>query len=57
MESSALTIKVKHRLLFGTLMSAAFTGIVVFDGWLDGSLTMSPDDNGPVQGTLLGILV
>jgi phosphatidate cytidylyltransferase len=29
----------KYRLIFGALMIVFFTGVVVFDGWLDGSLT------------------
>jgi phosphatidate cytidylyltransferase len=47
----------RYRLLFGILMTALFTGIVVFDGWLDGSLTASPADNSRVQGTLLAVLL
>jgi phosphatidate cytidylyltransferase len=46
----------KHRLLFGALMTVLFTGLVVLDGWLDGSLTASPGDN-TVQATILMILV
>ena len=46
----------KHRLLYGTLMAVFFTAIVVFDGWLDGSLTASAEDK-PVQGTILCILI
>jgi phosphatidate cytidylyltransferase len=46
----------KKRLLYGTLMTVFFTGIVIFDGWMDGSLTASAVDK-PVQGTLLVILV
>jgi len=47
----------KHRLLYGTLMTLVFTGIVIFDGWLDGSLTASAADDRTVQGTLLCILI
>jgi len=47
----------KHRLIFGTLMTVFFTTVVVFDGWLDGSLTTSTIDNKPVQGTILCILI
>lgn len=47
---------VKHRLLFGALMTLCFAALVVFDGWLDGSLTKSTADK-PVQGTFLTILV
>ena len=46
----------KHRLIFGTLMTVFFTGVVIFDGWLDGSLTASLADDEPVQGTILCIL-
>jgi phosphatidate cytidylyltransferase len=38
-------------------MTALFLGIVLFDGWLDGSLTASPADNSRVQGTLLAVLL
>lgn len=47
----------KHRLLFGILMTVLFSGIVIFDGWIDGSLTNSAADNSRVQGTLLAILL
>jgi len=47
----------KHRLLYGTLMTLVFTAIVIFDGWLDGSLTASSADDRTVQGTLLCILI
>ncbi|MHC4507409.1 MAG: phosphatidate cytidylyltransferase [Planctomycetota bacterium] len=47
----------KHRLLFGTLMTVLFTAIVIFDGWLDGSLTRSAADDRRVQGTVLCILI
>lgn len=46
----------KHRLLFGALMSLAFGSVVVLDGLLDGSLTASAPDK-PVQGTLLCLLI
>jgi phosphatidate cytidylyltransferase len=46
----------KHRLLFGILMTAFFTGLVLLDGWWDGAITASGEDNRPVQGTLLAIL-
>ena len=39
----------KHRLLFGALMIAAFGSVVIVDGLLDGSLTASAPDK-PVQG-------
>lgn len=47
----------KHRLFYGTLMAVFFTVIVIFDGWLDGSLTASVVDNRTVQGTILCILI
>jgi hypothetical protein len=47
----------KYRLLFGTLMTLSFTGLVCLDGWLDGSLTASPSDDSAVQATLLCIII
>jgi phosphatidate cytidylyltransferase len=47
---------VKHRLFFGTLMTLLFTAIVVFDGWMDGSLTSLAEDK-PVRGTVFCILI
>ncbi len=47
----------KYRLLFGTLMTIFFTAVVVFDGWLDGSLTASAADDRAVQGTILYVLI
>jgi phosphatidate cytidylyltransferase len=47
----------KYRLLFGTLMTALLVGLVLFDSWLDGSLTASTADNSPVQATLLAALL
>ena len=38
-------------------MTIFFTAVVVFDGWLDGSLTASAADNGAVQGTILCVLI
>ena len=46
----------KHRLIFGALMTVFFIGFVLLDGWLDGSLTASDHDK-PVQATVLMILV
>lgn len=46
-----------YRLIYGTLMTAFFAGIAVLDGWLDGSATAALEDDKPVQGTLLGILL
>ncbi len=47
----------KHRLLFGTLMTVLFTGLVIFDGWLDGSLTASGSDARQIRATVLMLLV
>jgi phosphatidate cytidylyltransferase len=47
----------KYRLIFGTLMTVFFAAIVIFDGWLDGTLTASAADDKPVQGTILCILI
>lgn len=47
----------RYRLLFGILMTAFFTAVVIFDGWLDGSLTASTTDDKPIQGTVLCILI
>ena len=47
----------KYRLLFGSLMTVLFSGLVLLDGWFDGSLTASPVDDRQVQATLLTILV
>ncbi|HPD47086.1 MAG TPA: phosphatidate cytidylyltransferase [Anaerohalosphaeraceae bacterium] len=45
----------KYRLLFGTLMVLFFVGLILADGWLDGSLTAADDK--PVQGTIFVLLV
>jgi phosphatidate cytidylyltransferase len=47
----------RNRLLFGILMTAFFIAVVVFDGWLDGSLTPSAADDRAVQGTVFCILI
>ena len=46
----------KHRLLFGTLMTTFFIAVVIVDGWIDGSLTASAADKN-VQGTAFCALV
>ncbi len=46
----------KHRLLYGTLMTVFFLAIVLLDGWLDGSLLASAADK-PLQGTLFCVLI
>ena len=46
----------KHRLLFGTLMVAAFAGLMILDGYLDGSLTLAAA-NSPIQANILCLLI
>jgi len=46
----------RHRLIFGTLMTIAFIAMVLFDGWLDGSLSAQKHD-APIQATLLAIFL
>jgi phosphatidate cytidylyltransferase len=52
-----LTTMLKYRLVYGTLMTVFFAAIVIFDGWMDGTLTASVADDKPVQGTILCILI
>jgi len=52
-----IRIMLRYRLLFGTLMTLVFTAVVIFDGWLDGSLTSTATDDKLVQGTILCLLV
>ena len=45
----------KYRLIFGTLMTIGFITLILFDGWLDGSLnSQTPSD---IQATLLAIFL
>lgn len=44
-------------MFFGMVMTAAFTALMIFDGWLDGSLTASIADDREVQGSLFCILI
>ena len=46
----------RYRLIFGTLMIIAFVGLMLADGWLDGSLSQSLPYK-PIQGTALCIFV
>ncbi|MBW8017853.1 MAG: hypothetical protein FVQ82_16915 [Planctomycetes bacterium] len=46
----------KHRLIFGTLMMAGFTGLLLLDGYLDGSLTAKMVDK-DIQGSILAVIV
>jgi phosphatidate cytidylyltransferase len=47
----------KHRLFFGILMSVLFVAVVIFDGWMDGSVTTGRDDDKPIQGTVFCLLI
>jgi phosphatidate cytidylyltransferase len=47
----------KYRLIFGTLMTIAFIGIVLLNGYFDGYLASSPAYDKPFRGTLVVILV
>lgn len=38
-------------------MTVFFTAVVIFDGWVDGSLTASAADDKPIQATILCILI
>ncbi len=38
-------------------MTLVFSGIVIFDGWLDGSITKSPEDDARIKGTIFCILI
>ena len=49
-------VMLKHRLFFGTLMTLLFTGLMILDGWLDGSLTSSAAA-ASIQGTILCVLI
>jgi phosphatidate cytidylyltransferase len=46
----------KHRLVFGTLMILVFVGLVLLDGWLDGSLTEAAPDK-PIQASIFTLLI
>ncbi|NQT02726.1 MAG: phosphatidate cytidylyltransferase [Planctomycetes bacterium] len=47
----------RYRLFFGILMTAFFIAVVIFDGWLDGSLTVVTTDDKPIQGTVFCLLI
>ncbi len=47
----------KYRLIFGTLMTFAFIGIVLLNGYFDGYLTGSSAPDKPFRGTLVVILI
>lgn len=47
----------KYRLLFGTLMILVFVGLIVADGYLDGSITLDANDDKPVQGSIFALLI
>ena len=46
----------RYRLIFGTFMSLFFTGVVILDGWFDGSIAPTVA-NKPIQATGLCILI
>jgi phosphatidate cytidylyltransferase len=46
----------KHRLIFGTLMTIGFIAMVLFDAWLDGSASVQKP-NAPIQATLLVVFL
>lgn len=46
----------KYRLIFGALMIALFVGIILVDGWLDGTISSEQTD-ASIQATLLAILI
>jgi phosphatidate cytidylyltransferase len=49
----------KYRLLFGTIMMVGFTGLLLLDGYLDGSLTDAMAGTGilSVQGSILAAII
>ena len=38
-------------------MTASFAGVMLLDGWLDGALTVSQQDDSAIQGTLFCLLI
>jgi phosphatidate cytidylyltransferase len=46
----------KYRLLFGTIMMTGFVGLLLLDGYLDGSLTEAMLDKS-VQGSIIAVMV
>ena len=47
----------KQRLIFGTLMTAFFVGLILLDGLLDGSITAPPGGGSVPKGTLFAVFV
>ena len=47
----------KYRLIFGVLITAIFTGLVLLGGWFDGFLTTSTADDKTIKGSVLAILI
>lgn len=47
----------KYRLLIGIPLALAFVGVLLLDGYLDGSWTLDPLDNKALQGTCFFILI
>ena len=56
-ESMVPATMLKHRIFSGILMTLTFGGLVILDGWLDGSVTAATGDDKSVRGTLLTALV
>ena len=46
----------KYRLIFGILMALAFAGLLLFDGYLDGSISAEIPDK-DIQGTILCAMI
>jgi phosphatidate cytidylyltransferase len=46
----------RHRLIFGTLMTVGFVALVLFDAWFDGSLSAQRPE-APIQATFLAIFL
>lgn len=57
MELSHPADMLRHRLLFGTLMTILLVGLVIFDGWLDGSLFAPVNEASRAPATLLMVLL
>ena len=47
----------KYRLIFGTLMTIFFVGLVLFDGYIDGSLSRQKPDAAVGATLLVALLV
>ena len=47
----------KRRLISGTFMTVVVAGLIIFDGWLDGSITSQTTDDKNIKGTLTVIFL